>query len=434
MRHPVLLLASLFICLLLASCTSLRYEEAEPDDQTRLQALVNLWYNSPEDPVLNREIGAIYMRMQRPADAGSYLDKAIASLPDDPQTLFYRGLYAEMEEGIAQALPYYERYPEMPAGSSFRRMMEGRYTWLSQELIREEMRQQVANESTLAPGSILPDMLAVFPLQVQAADSVYGTLGLGFSEMIIADLSKVPGLRLVERVRLQAVLDELRLGQSEFADPQSTPRTGRLLGAGILAGGSLNISETDVLRVDFATWIPISEQDPSYLNRGGLLRNLFVIEKEIVFDLIDRFGITLSPEERNRIERIPTQNLQAFLAFSRGLDAENRGLYASASSLYSQAAALDTGFEIAKTYAENAAVLASGAISISEALDAANDGSSGEGVPEGVVDLMALRISNLGGGILVGTDEESDDRQPAAEAISAGVQQLPEPPLPPTGN
>ena len=425
---------SLLVCTMLASCTSLRYEEAAPDDQARLQALVTQWYDRPEDAILNREIGAIYMRMQRPADAQSYLEKAIELLPDDPEILFYRGLYAEMEEGIAEALPYYERYPEVSQQSSYRRLMEARYTWLSQELIREEMRQQVANESSLAPGAIESDMLAVFPLQVQAADSVYRTLGLGFSEMIIADLSKVPGLRLVERVRLQAVLDELQLAQSEFADPQSTPRTGRLLGAGILAGGSLNISDSDVLRVDFATWTPVSEQDPSYLNRDGLLRNLFVIEKEIVFALINRFGITLSPEDRNRIERIPTQNLQAFLAFSRGLDAENRGLYSSASSLYGQAAALDSGFEIARTYAENAASMAAGSVSISEAIDAANDSNGGEGVPSGVVDLMALRILNLGGGILVGTEEGSEDRQPAAEAISAGVQQLPEPPLPPTGN
>jgi hypothetical protein len=54
--------------------------------------------------------------------------------------------------------------------------------------------------------------------------------------------------------------------------------------------------------------------------------------------------VTLTVAERNAIEQRPTRSLAAFLAYSRGLTAEDEGRYDDASRFYRDAARIDPGF------------------------------------------------------------------------------------------
>jgi TolB-like protein len=71
-------------------------------------------------------------------------------------------------------------------------------------------------------------------------------LSKGLAQMLISDLTAVDTLRVVERERLQAVLDEQNLGKTGAAagkaggkiDPASAARIGKLLGARYLVLGS----------------------------------------------------------------------------------------------------------------------------------------------------------------------------------------------------
>jgi TolB-like protein len=56
--------------------------------------------------------------------------------------------------------------------------------------------------------------------------------------MLISDLSASPSLSIVERARLQDVLDELELGRSRKLDQATVSRIGKLLGARYLVVGS----------------------------------------------------------------------------------------------------------------------------------------------------------------------------------------------------
>ncbi len=60
----------------------------------------------------------------------------------------------------------------------------------------------------------------------------------GLAQMLITDLAALPQLRVVERERLQAVLDELDLGQTRRVDPATANKVGKLLGARYLVVGS----------------------------------------------------------------------------------------------------------------------------------------------------------------------------------------------------
>jgi hypothetical protein len=78
------------------------------------------------------------------------------------------------------------------------------------------------------------------------------------------------------------------------------------------------------------------------------LQQLFDIEKQAVFQLLTRMGITLSPAEQRAISERPTADLQAFLSFSRGLEAEDRGDYTAAEADFNAAVARDPNFRAAR--------------------------------------------------------------------------------------
>ena len=61
------------------------------------------------------------------------------------------------------------------------------------------------------------------------------------------------------------------------------------------------------------------------------------MQKEVVFKVVKDMGITLTREETEQIQRIPTKNLQAFLAYSIGLEKEGQGDFEAAGVYFKQA-------------------------------------------------------------------------------------------------
>ena len=57
--------------------------------------------------------------------------------------------------------------------------------------------------------------------------------------MLITDLSKIKGIKVLERVKMQALVEELGLGISGLVEAKTFPRVGRLLGAQHLVGGDI---------------------------------------------------------------------------------------------------------------------------------------------------------------------------------------------------
>jgi hypothetical protein len=72
------------------------------------------------------------------------------------------------------------------------------------------------------------------------------------------------------------------------------------------------------------------------------------MEKELVVGIATGMGYTLSEAERRAILENGTQNLAAFLAYSRALEAEDRGDYAAAARYYQAATQADPSFRQAR--------------------------------------------------------------------------------------
>lgn len=91
--------------------------------------------------------------------------------------------------------------------------------------------------------------VAVLYFDYAGKDEQMAMLRKGLAQMLISDLSSVAAVRIVERDRLQALLEELKLNQTAKIDPKSANRLGKLLGARYMVlGGYFDIMDT--LRAD----------------------------------------------------------------------------------------------------------------------------------------------------------------------------------------
>ncbi len=82
----------------------------------------------------------------------------------------------------------------------------------------------------------------------------------------------------------------------------------------------------------------------------GELATLFRAQKAMTFGILRSAGISLeqlSPEVRARIERFQTTNVEAFRAFSQGLDLKDQGRFGEAREQFRRAAELDPNFALA---------------------------------------------------------------------------------------
>jgi tetratricopeptide (TPR) repeat protein len=400
-----------------------------PQEVARLQAEL---MEKPNDAVTHRELGEVYVHLERYGDAIEHLHRAFGRLSDDPETLFYLGLGIEGLGDRETALQYYEQYAAFPRSSTYRMLMLGRYKILTRQIAQEELSDLVANEATFPVDSLSDETVAVFALNYLGGDDTYAPLGRGLAEMIMIDLGQVSSLTVVERIRLQTLLDELALSESERIDSTTAPRVGHLLRAGRAVGGSYNVLDASQLRADMAIWNAGNAILMSPEASEGALKRLFQLEKEIVLNVLNSMGIQLTPQELERIDETPTKNLRAFIAFSRGLLEEDRANYAAARDHFAEALRLDPGFSTAMTHFEGvqSVLMASG--SIQEVGDLAAD--LGPLLPP-----ASLRVDGMLGDLGVdvnavsGSQERGDTRDPAQEAVPSGSVGLPDPPRPPSG-
>ena len=410
MRHreatttPILIL----MCLWIWGCSSsLLVERDISAYRDQVQELRQRLLRNPDDTGALQELGAIYLTSGFYTPGREILERALAQAPDDSRTRFYLGAaYEALSDSMAnpdsidldrRALQMYEDYAN--ASERYRKPMRARYLARSRELARREVRilqraeQRLGQQFSSMARDLSATTVGVYALIYQGANEEYRPLGRGLSEMITVDLSKIDRLTVVERVRLQALLDEQALAGSELFDQSTAPRRGLLIGAGTVVGGTFNLTDDNRAEMNVVPFDIVSGKNPSPVNSSDTLERLFQMEKEVVLLLLEEMGIELTEEEITQIQRFPTRNLQAFLAFSRGLVQEDAQQFDAAAASFKQAVALDPGFDLAAESADNAGILTEGGIGLENVLglDVRPDGDL-----SGFQNITNLRLRNQG--------------------------------------
>jgi tetratricopeptide (TPR) repeat protein len=200
---------------------------------------------------------------------------------------------------------------------------------------------------TLPPKS---GTIAVFYFKDISPDRGFRHLQKAMAEMIITDLAQIRSLTVLERMRIQYLMTEMQLGQTGIVEPETAPRAGRLLGAESLIVGSL---EPGSLEVKTSVASTTTEDVVGGFSVTAEQEEFFVLEKEIVFNVVKILGVPLTPQEKSKIDEYHTKNLQAVLYLGEGLDALDAGKWKEAKIAFKKALDEDPAFKLARYYYEH---------------------------------------------------------------------------------
>jgi TolB-like protein len=218
---------------------------------------------------------------------------------------------------------------------------------------RDAAHKAVVNEQSLDAAGLDERTLGIPPFAVQSRDTALAALGYGLADLLTTDLARSGELEVVDRIRLQAVLQEIHLVEAGRIDTATAPRIGRLVQARRLVLGSLNEGADGRLAVNADVADVATGELQSAVSAQARLEDILRAEKELAFRIFERLGVTLSPAERTSVEQLPTKNVTALLAYSRGVRFEAEGRYAEAAREYHQAVQLDPGFQAAAEHLES---------------------------------------------------------------------------------
>jgi TolB-like protein len=190
--------------------------------------------------------------------------------------------------------------------------------------------------------------VAVLPLEQGATSEQYEGLGVPLAGMLTADLAQAPGLTLVERQRLDALLGEIELGESGYLDPATALRAGRGAGAEWVVVGSYSVIDGQLLLEARM----VSVESSTVVQAGqasGPVADFVAVEKDLVDALLDELDVELSSGARRRIVlQAPTEAWAAIAAYGAGVAAEQAGRGQEAESSYAKALLVDPDYDEAR--------------------------------------------------------------------------------------
>jgi len=211
-------------------------------------------------------------------------------------------------------------------------------------------KEAVAAESRLDVAKIPARSLAVLPFTVSEHDTLLTPLGFGMADLLSTDLAVSERLILMDRLKIGAVLRELKLVDEGVTDPRGGPRAGRLIGARRLLTGSIAAGPAGTVRLQARIIDVIGGTVEELVSAEAPVSRIIDAEKSLALLLFERLGVTLTPAQRVAVEQQQTTQLAALVAFGRGAEADVRGDAVGATAAFAEAARLDASFTVARAH------------------------------------------------------------------------------------
>ncbi len=205
------------------------------------------------------------------------------------------------------------------------------------EVVNKEMKvwaKKALEEEKALKTASTRNTLAVPYFQNKTGQSDLDPLQKGIALMLVTDFSKIKEFQVVERVRLQALVEELGLGTSGLVVPETAPRVGRLLGVQWLIGGMVTRGQATQIKIQS---VPLDVPGQKVLGEPmaeGSLTDLFRIEKDLLFEIIKLLKIEVTPQEQEELRKPCSVNLRALMNLFRGIQASDLQDYEKAAQFY----------------------------------------------------------------------------------------------------
>ena len=184
--------------------------------------------------------------------------------------------------------------------------------------------------------------IAVLPFANISPDPDDAYFAEGIHDEVLAQLSKIRELKVISRTSVMRYPEGNRPPLPEIA---------AALGAANILEGSVRLAGN---RVRITTQLIEAESDAHLwtetYDRELTAANIFAIQSEIAATVADALQAMLSPEEKQRLDTVPTENMAALEAYFRGkqrMEKRTSAALAEAIDDFNRAIELDPGFALA---------------------------------------------------------------------------------------
>lgn len=273
--------------------------------------------------------------------AREFLDRASRVMPEDPALLVCLGAANERLGDLDGSTAAYRAYVRSGSSSRSRRAVEDRLRGLQREQSLANVRARIEKGDTT---DVAPDWgpsgVAVAPLRVDGPSEPYGPLSWALAAWLSSDLAKVRSLTLMGPLEVGALLQDLRLVD---ADSTNATHLGRVLGVARMVTGSVGPVNDTTMRFELRV-TDVATGGASVAAGTVPIEQLPLIEKDLLSGLLTKLNVQPTSQEQTAIDSGRTPDMNAILAYGRGLMAEGRGDDAAARTSYETAVAANKQF------------------------------------------------------------------------------------------
>ncbi len=331
----------------------------ERNYQLAIDHLETALKEKPTDSKTMRSLGRAYYHKGDFAKAETFLIEAQKGLPNDGTIALYLGMIAENKGDFAGAEKNYRSYLAKDSKSKSAEAIRGRLLFVQNENLRLQVSQAVKQEDAISKEAPGQNTVGVLPFAVHSnSDETTRSLATGLQTVTWYDLSSIPELQVVERLEFKYLIKELELAEEGFSEKNSAPRLGKLVRAGNLVNASVDKPNESSFTLNSAL---VSTADaaftPTY-GKDAKLKDAMKMQKDMVLSVVDSLGIEIKGSRRQSLKKVATENYEAFLAFSQGIELYDNGEFVKAKSMFDRAMSLDPKFNLARQFSTDATLIA----------------------------------------------------------------------------
>jgi len=173
-------------------------------------------------------------------------------------------------------------------------------------------------------------------------------LSKGLAAMLVTDLSGLTGLKVVERERIQYILDEIKMEQTEYFQPETAVRVGKMLGAHAFLMGSFTKLNKKQMRIDARLVKTETGELIKAEKVEGNPKDFAELQAELALKIAAGLDIVVKESEEKAIRAEGRLPIEAVLAYTRGLNFEDEQNLASAYKAYQETLAAYPKHEAAR--------------------------------------------------------------------------------------
>jgi TolB-like protein len=254
-----------------------------------------------------------------------------------------KGLYDKAKEAISELIKLEPPLVELDPDREPPKMMKIYY----------EVRKDISGSYLVERPDPGMKTMAILDFMNRSIDDKekYDPLEKGFSDLMIHQLYGATNLKVVERERIQWILEEIKLeNDPKMFDPESAVRIGKQLGVHTILLGSFIKFKNDLwlgarlVKVESSEILMTEEVK-------GKADKFFDLSEQLASQIAKEINIELSPKDIGLTTE--TSSLNAMMSYSEGLALLEKGDYKGAYQKFQEALKYDPNYKKARYKAKS---------------------------------------------------------------------------------